>query len=151
VPVLVVVVVVVMPSTRRKRYEALTELHFRQDNVKTALRNLPNERERCRNGFLCMMCKPDYILAMVMGLHRRLGAESAVAVLTGDLVHMIIEMINPKRQIPRWLSCSWDVNVGKRNQARALLKCSRAAQRERDDRMDYTNSASQITNIVEAV
>lgn len=140
-----------MPSTRRKRYNALAELHFRQDNVKTALRNLPNERERCRHGYLCIMCKPDYILAMVMGLHRRLGDESAVAVLTGDLVHMIIEMINPKRQMPRWLSCSWDVNCGKRQQARALLECSRAAQRERDDAVDYTSSESQTANISETV
>jgi hypothetical protein len=44
-----------------------------------------------------------------MGLHPRLGKESAVAVLTTDLLNHIASMLEYKRRLPEWMSCSWDL------------------------------------------
>jgi len=107
------------------------ELHDKQNRVKYALLNEPVQR--CTPAYLCSLCKPDYIMAVVMGLHPRLGEESPVAALLPDLLQMIIDMTKHKRQLPAWMSCSWDLNTAKTRQARAVLDCSRAAQRRRED------------------
>jgi hypothetical protein len=91
---------------------------------------------RCLTGYCCSVCKPDYILVMVMGLHQRLGQQSPVSVLTGELVNMIMEMTKSRKKLPAWLSCSWNLNFAKKRQARAVLECSRAAKRKREDEMD---------------
>jgi hypothetical protein len=88
---------------------------------------------------------------MVMGLHQRLGQQSPVAVLTGELLHMIIEMTKPRRKLPAWLSCSWNLNFSKRRRASAVLECSRAAKRRREDEMDYGDSTSQPDSTGDAV
>ena len=106
---------------------------------------------RCLTGYCCSVCKPDYILAMAMGLHQRLGQQSPVVVLTGELVSMIIEMTKPRRKLPAWLSCSWNLNFAKRRQARAVLECSRTAKRKREDEMDYDDSTSQPDSTGEAL
>jgi len=80
---------------------------------------------RCITGFFCSACKPDYGMALAMGLHPRLGEESPVAVLTADLLRTIIEMTRPKRQLPAWLSCGWDVRMQER-------RSSRVAKRKRE-------------------
>jgi hypothetical protein len=78
------------------------------------------------------VCKPDYNMAVVMALHKRLGEHSPMAMLTGDLLRIIIEMTKPKRKLPAWMSCSWNLNFAKKKRARAVLECSRAAQRLRE-------------------
>jgi hypothetical protein len=125
------------------------ELHDKQKRVKYALLKQPFER--CMTGYFCNVCKQDYILAMVMGLHQRLGQQSPVAVLTGELLHMIIEMTKPRRKLPAWLSCSWNLNFSKRRRASAVLECSRAAKRRREDEMDYGDSTSQPDSTGDAV
>lgn len=87
---------------------------------------------RCITGYCCSVCKPDYILALTMGLHPRLGEESLVGNLTEDLVRMIIDKTKPRRQLPAWMSCSWNITMQKRRQARNVLESSRAAQRRRE-------------------
>jgi hypothetical protein len=87
---------------------------------------------RCITGFFCSVCKPDYGMALAMGLHPRLGGGSPVAVLTEDILRKIIEMTRPKRQLPLWLSCGWHVRVQQRHRARAVLDSSRRAQRKRE-------------------
>ena len=82
--------------------------------------------------YSCIMCKPDYVIALVMALHPRLGDLSAVAALTADLLHMIIQMTRPHRMLPGWMSCTWNLYLQQRRLARAVLECSRAAQRKRD-------------------
>jgi hypothetical protein len=88
---------------------------------------------RCITGYCCSVCKPDYNMALAMGLHMRLGEESPLAMLTDDLLRTIIEKTKPKRQLPAWLSCSWNVTMQKRRQARAVLDSSRASKRKRED------------------
>ena len=90
---------------------------------------------RCITRNFCSDCKPDYILAMTMGLHRRLGEASPVSVLTEDLVRMIIEKTKPKLKVPAWMSCSWNLKMQQRRRARAVLEASRAAQRKREQAM----------------
>ena len=116
------------------------ELHDKQKRVRYALLNQPIER--CITGYFCSVCKPDYNMALVMGLHPRLGEDSPVAILTGELLHMIIEMTKPKRKLPAWMSCSWNLNFVKRRRASAVLECSRAAKREREDERGYGSSTS---------
>ncbi len=67
-----------------------------------------------------------------MALHPRLGDLSAVAALTADLLHMIIQMTRPHRMLPGWMSCTWNLYLQQRRLARAVLECSRAAQRKRE-------------------
>jgi hypothetical protein len=110
-----------------------------QKRVKYALLNQPFQR--CITGYFCSVCKPDYNLALTMGLHPRLGKDSPVAVLTGELVHMIVEMTKSKRKLPAFMSCSWNLNFAKRRRARAVLECSRAATRVRDN-VDTTTTHS---------
>ena len=105
------------------------ELHDKQKLVKYAQLNQPFVR--CITGYFCSVCKPDYTMAVVMGLHKRLGEHSPIAMLTGDLLHIIIEMTKPKRKLPAWMSCSWNLNFAKKKRARTVLECSRAAQRLR--------------------
>jgi hypothetical protein len=107
------------------------QLRDNQKRVKYALLNQPFQR--CITGYFCSVCKPDYNLALTMGLHPRLGKGSPVAVLTGELVHMIVEMTKSKRKLPAFMSCSWNLNFAKRRRARAVLECSRAAKRVRDN------------------
>jgi hypothetical protein len=102
---------------------------------------------RCITPYFCSVCKPDYSMALAMGLHERLGEASPVA-LTDDLLRTIIEMTKPRRQLPAWMSCSWDVNRAKRRQARAVLERSRASQRRREAHGDST---SQPDGTAEAV
>jgi len=64
---------------------------------------------RCITGYFCAACKPHYHLALAMGLHPRLGAESVVAVLTADLLQLITSMTEYKRRLPEWMCCSWDL------------------------------------------
>ena len=111
------------------------ELRDKQKRVKYALLNQPTVR--CLTGYFCNVCKPDYSMALAMGLHPRLGEDSPVAILTGELLHMIIEMTKPKRKLPAWMSCSWNLNFAKRRRASAVLECSRAAKRKREDERDY--------------
>jgi hypothetical protein len=132
-------VLLVMPRKLTELQAMRAELHAKQNSVKYALINQPVEF--CLLRYCCSMCKPDYTMAVVMGLHSRLGDESPVALLTVDLVHMIMDMTKPKRPKPGWLDCTWDVYCAKRRRARAVLECSRAAQRERDHDRDYTNTA----------
>ena len=87
----------------------------------------------CVTGHFCSVHKPDYNMALAMGLHMRLGEESPLAMLTDDLLRTIIEKTKPKRQLPAWLSCSWNVRMQKRRQARAVLDSSRASKRKRED------------------
>lgn len=112
-----------MPAMRAK-------LHAQQNRVKYTLLN--QRFEVCMVPYSCIMCKPDYVIALVMALHPRLGEQSPVAVLTADLLHMIIEMTRPHRMLPGWMSCTWNLCLQQRRLARAVLECSRAAQRKRD-------------------
>ena len=66
----------------------------------------PVPRVRCITGYFCSACKPDYTMALAMGLHQRLGEASPVAVLTDDLLHKIIRLTKPKRPLLPWMSCS---------------------------------------------
>ena len=92
---------------------------------------------RCIGGRFCSVCQPDYILALAMGLHPRLGEESPVAMLTAELLRMIIDMTRYKWQLPAWLSCDWDVKMQKRRRAIKVLKSSRAAKLRREhERVD---------------
>ena len=126
---------------KREKRALRAELHDKQNNLRDALLN--QTVERCITGYCCSVCKPDYILAMAMGLHARLGEDSPVAALTGDLVHIIVEMTKSKRKLPAWLSCSWNVIMQKKIRARAVLECSRAAARMREYEGDYADSTSQ--------
>ena len=74
---------------------------------------------RCITGYCCSVCKPEYHMALAMGLHWRLGEASPVAWLTEDLLLMIIERMKPRRQLPAWMSCSWNVTMQQRPRARA--------------------------------
>ena len=87
---------------------------------------------RCITGHFCSVCKPDYSMALAMGLHPRLGEESPVSVLTDDQMRTIIEMTRPKRQLPDWMCCGWPVRMYKRRRAVAVLYSSRAAKRKRE-------------------
>ena len=87
-------------------------------------------RARCISVHCCSVCKPDCILAMTMGLHPRLGEASPVSALTEDLLRMIIEKTKPKLQVPAWMSCSWNIEMQQRRQARAVA--FHAAQRNGD-------------------
>ena len=82
--------------------------------------------------YCCVWCKPDYVMALVMCLHPRLGGQSPVAALLADLLHMIIKMTRPNQMLPGWMSCTWNLRLQQRRLARAVLECSRAAQRKRD-------------------
>jgi hypothetical protein len=86
---------------------------------------------RCLTGYFCSVCRPDYSMALAMGLHPRLGEESPVAVLTEDVLRTIIEMTRPKRQLPLWMSCDWHGRMQQRRRARAVLDSSRTTQRKR--------------------
>ena len=86
---------------------------------------------RCVTGYFCSTCKPDYSMALAMGLHPRLGKDSPAAVLTDDLLRTITEMTRPKRQLPDWMCCGWHVRMQQRHRARAVLLASRAATRRR--------------------
>jgi hypothetical protein len=92
---------------------------------------------RCIGGPFCGVCQPDYDLALAMGLHPRLGKESPVAMLLGtmtaDLLRTIIYMTRPKREVPAWLFCDWDVKMQKRRRAIKVLNSSRAAKRRREN------------------
>ena len=97
---------------------------------------------RCIGGAFCSVCQPDYDLALAMGLHPRLGKESPVAMLLGtmtaDLLRTIIYMTRPKREVPAWISCDWDVKMRdvkmqKRRRAIKVLNSSRAAKRRREN------------------
>ena len=91
---------------------------------------------RCITGYFCSVCKPDYNMALAMGLQERLGKDSPLAVLTDDLLRTIIEKTKPKRQVPAWMSCSWDLKMRQRRRARAVLESSRAAKRRREKERD---------------
>lgn len=84
---------------------------------KTAVLSQPFAR--CITGYCCSVCKPDYHMALAMGLHRRLGEASPVAWLTEDLLRMIIERMKPRRQLAAWMSCSWNVTMQQQRLARA--------------------------------
>jgi hypothetical protein len=120
---------------KRKICAMRAELHDKQKRVKYALLNQP--LVRCITGYFCSVCKPDYSMALAMSLHPRLGKASPVSVLTGELMHMIIQMTQPKRKLPAWMSCSWNLHFAKKTRARAVLECSRAAKRKREDERDY--------------
>lgn len=77
---------------------------------------------RCITGYCCSVCKPDYNMALAMGLHMRLGEDSPLAVLTDDLLRAIIEMTKPKRQLPAWMSCSWNVRMQERRSSRVAKR-----------------------------
>ena len=87
---------------------------------------------RCITGYFCSTCKPDYSMALAMGLHSRLGKDSPVAVLTEDLLRTITEMTRPKRQLPDWMCCGWPARMLQRRRAVAVLFSSRAAKRKRE-------------------
>lgn len=135
---------------QRGKRKMQAELHDKQEQLKFALRNAPFTR--CITAYFCSMCKSDYIIALAMGLHQRLGEASPVAFLTTELVHMIIEMTRPKskRKLPAWMSCSWNVNFAKKRLASTVLECSRASKRKRDA-IDYGASTSQPDSTGEAV
>jgi hypothetical protein len=107
----------------------------------------PVPRARCITRYFCSACKPDYTMALAMGLHERLGEASPVA-LTDDLLRTIIEMTKPRRQLPAWMSCSWDVNRAKRRQARAVLERSRASKRRREAHGDSTSQPDSAGEVV---
>ncbi len=115
-----------------------TELHDKQNRVKYTLLN--QSVARCMPVYFCSLCKSDYVIALVMGLHPRLGDESPVAALSPELLHMIMEMTKSKRQLVAWMSCTWNLEFAKRQRARAVLECSRATQRKREDDRTYTDS-----------
>jgi hypothetical protein len=72
---------------------------------------------RCITGFLCSACKPDYNIALAMGLHKRLGEASPLANLTDDLLRKIIESTKPRRTLAAWMSCSFSVRYAATPQA----------------------------------
>ena len=90
----------------------------------------------CITGYFCSVCKPYYSMALAMGLQERLGKDSPLFVLTDNLLRKIIEKTKPKRQVPEWMSCSWNVKMQQRRRARAVLKSSRAATRRREKERD---------------
>ena len=96
---------------------------------------------RCIGGRFCSMFQPEYILTLVMGLHPRLGEESPVAMLlrtmTADLLCTIIDMTRPKREVPAWFFCDWDVKMQKRRRAIKVLKSSRTAKLRREHERVY--------------
>jgi len=106
------------------------KLHDQQNRVKHTLLN--QRFEVCMMPYSCIMCKPDYVIALVMALHPRLGDQSPLAALLADLLQMIIQMTRPSRMLPGWMSCTWNLYLQQRRLARAVLECSRAAQRKRD-------------------
>jgi hypothetical protein len=114
---------------KRDIHAMRAELHDKQNIVQWALRTQP--LQRCITGYFCSICKSDYNMALAMGLHKRLGSDSAIAVLTTELLHMITQMTKPKRTLPAWMSCTWNLNMAKRRRAHAVLECSRAAERMR--------------------
>ena len=67
----------------------------------------PQPFARCITGFCCSACKPDYSMALAMGLHGRMGQASPMANLTDDLLRKIIDATKPRRTILPWMSCSW--------------------------------------------
>ena len=136
-------------TMQRGKREMRAELHDKRGQLKCALLNAPFTR--CITAYFCSVCKSDYIIALVMGLHQRLGEASPVAFLTTELVHMIVEMTKPKRKLPAWMSCSWNLNFAKRRVASAVLDCSRASKRKRGGAIDYGDSTSQPDSTGEAV
>ena len=105
---------------------------------------------RCITGYFCGVCKPDYSMALVMGLHPRLGRDSPVAMLTEDLLRTITEMTRPKRKLPDWMCCGWPVRMLQRRRAAAVLFSSRTAKRKReleDTTPEAADTAPQASNI----
>ena len=72
---------------------------------------------RCITGYCCSNCKPDYNMALAMGMHGRLGQASPLADLTDDLLRKIIEATKPRRTLPAWMSCSFNLKEYKALQA----------------------------------
>jgi len=72
---------------------------------------------RCITGYCCSTCKPDYNMALAMGTHGRLGSASPLADLTDDLLRQIIEATKPRRTLPAWMSCSFNLKEYKALQA----------------------------------
>ena len=72
---------------------------------------------RCITGYFCSTCKPDYNMALAMGTHGRLGEASPLANLTDDLLRKIIEATKPRRTLPAWMSCSFNLKEYKALQA----------------------------------
>ncbi len=133
---------------QRDKRVMLGELHDKQNRLK---HELERPVMRCMTGYCCRVCKTDYVIAMAMGLQSRLGKDSPVAALTGDLVHMIIEMTKSIKKLPAWLSCFWNVNMAKKRRARAVLECSRVAKRKREYDAAYGDCTSQPDSTGEAV
>ena len=77
--------------------------------VRAKLAGKDKPKARCISWFCCSACKPDYSMALAIGLHRRLGEASPLANLTDDLLRKIIENTKPRRWRPEpaWMSCSW--------------------------------------------
>ena len=88
-------------------------------------------RARCITGFFCSACRPDYNIAIAMGLHPRLGQVSPLAQLTDDLLHKIIENTKPRRTLPAWMSCSFSLR--KASTPQATPACSLASNRDREE------------------
>ena len=133
---------------QRDKRVMLAELHDKQTRLK---HELQRPVMRCMTGYCCRVCKADYVVAMAMGLQPRLGKDSPVAALTGDLVHMIVKMTKSSKKLPAWLSCFWNVTMVKKRRARAVLVCSRVAKHKREYDAAYADSTSQPDSTGEAV
>jgi hypothetical protein len=76
-------------------------------------------------GFLCSACKPDYHVALAMGMHPRLGQASPLGALTDDLLRKIIEATKLRRTLPAWMSCSWNAKTALTRPRDCSLVCYR--------------------------
>ena len=90
-----------MPSS------AITAVTVAKQTVAKSIEKKRKSKANCVTGLCCGTCKPDYSLALAMGMHGRLGEASPLAYLTDDLLSKIIENTTPKRALPEWMSCTW--------------------------------------------
>ena len=86
---------------------AVTAVTVAKPTVAKSIEKKRKSKASCATGFCCDACKPDYRMAVAMGMHMRLGEASPFAYLTDDLLNKIIESTTPKRAIPEWMSCTW--------------------------------------------
>jgi hypothetical protein len=82
--------------------------------AQATLARKPQPLARCLTGFFCSTCEPDYIMALAMGTHERLGQASPLANLTDDLLRKIIDGTKPRRQVPAWMSCTWSARKARK-------------------------------------